>query len=123
MIRPTVSQPILSKALDLALGHPLGAERDEIFEVAGVAGAAPRPGDRLDPHAAVLAVNPSELVLDKATMAREIQMPPAAKLTIVHAAVGLPAHRARDPAAAQANPDDHPLPGQRHALDAGARKR
>ena len=63
--------------LDLALGHPLGAERDQILELAGVPGAAARPRDRLDPHPAIPAVHPSQLVLQKTAMAGQVQMPPA----------------------------------------------
>ena len=104
--------------LPLALGHLLGAEGDEVLEVPRLPGGAARPRDRLDAHPAVATLDASELVLKKAAMAGEIDMPPAAKLSVVHSPVGLPAPRTGDPPPAQAHPDDHPLAAQPDAGDA-----
>jgi hypothetical protein len=109
--------------LDLALGHPLGAERNQILELPSVPGAATSPRDRLDPHPAITAVHPPELVLQKTAMTSQIQMPPAAHVPIVHARIDLAAHRADDPVAAKPDPNHHPLPGQPDPGDAHTSER
>ena len=111
------------QGLDLVLGHPLGAKRDQVFELAGVPSAAARPRDRLYPHPAVAAAHPSELVLQKAAITGQIQMPPATDVPIVHARIDLAAHRTGHPPAAKPDPHDHPLSGQPHVRDAGPRER
>jgi hypothetical protein len=92
-------------------------------KVARVAGAGPGPRHRLDADAAVAAGYPAQLVLEKAAPAGEIEMPPAPHGPVVHPAVDLATGRARQPATAQRDADDHPLGGQPDVGDPGARQR
>jgi hypothetical protein len=97
----------------LALGHLLGAEAGEVFEVPHVADATPRPRHRLDPAGRNPELDASELALEARTRGsidgRQVQMPTTTKLPIVHPAVGLAAHRAGDPPTAQAHRNAHSL--------------
>jgi hypothetical protein len=81
---------------------------DQVLELAGVPRAAASPRDRLHPDPAIPASHSSELVLQKAAMAGQVQMPPTTHLAIMHPQVRLPAHRAGDPPAAQPEPGEHP---------------
>ena len=96
---------------DRRLGHLLRQPRDDVFEVARVVRAGPRPRDRLELHAAVRAAQPAQLALDHAPARAEIQMAPALDAPVVDLQMpaGLPAARAHPPPAPQPDGHDHPL--------------
>ena len=94
---------------DRGLGHLLGQPRRDVFEVAGVSRARPRPWDRLVAHAAVAAVQAPQLALDDAARRAEIQVAPALDAPRVDATTDLAATRADAAPAPQPHGYDHPL--------------
>ena len=65
------------QAGDRCLGHLLRQPRDDVFEVARVRRARPRPRHGLVAHAAVGAAQPAQLALDDAAVGAEIEVAPA----------------------------------------------
>src|SRR5439155_5470859 len=100
---------------DRRLGHLLRQERDQIFEVARVAGAGSRPWHRLQPRPTARDTpQATQLALDDAAAGTEVQVPPALDAAIVDREPSdLPALRADAPLPAQPDRHDHPLGRER----------
>jgi hypothetical protein len=97
---------------DRGLGHLLREPCDDVFEVAGVMGARPRPRHRLGPHnTAVRAAQQAQLALDDTARRAEVQVAPALDAPVAddEPGAGLPAARAHPPAPTQPHGHDHPL--------------
>ena len=89
--------------------------RDDVFEVASVMGARPRPRHRLGPHdSAVRTAQQPQFALDHAARRAEIQVALALDATVMdhQPAAGLAAARAHPPPAPQADRHDHPRVGE-----------
>ena len=107
---------------DRRLRHLLREPRNGVLEVAGVAGARPRPRDRLELCAAVQTPHPAQLALDHTARRAEVEMAPslAPAVVVVHAPPRLPATRTDPSTATQADRHDHPLAAEAHIDDRGA---
>jgi hypothetical protein len=118
-ILPTESQPI-QQPRDRGLGHLLGQPRADVFEVARVARAGPRPRHRLGPDgAAVRAAQPAQLALDHAPVGAQIEVAPALAPAVVDLQLParLAAERADASLAAQADRHHDPLSAERDVDD------
>jgi hypothetical protein len=110
------------QAADRRLGHLLGHEGHQVLEVAGVPSARPRPGQRLDAHPTIRAAHATQLVLDEAALATQIEMAPAPPRAIMNPPADLPAARAHRAAPTQRDACDALSPKQ-HIDDASALER
>jgi len=91
----------------LRLAHLLRQPRREILEIAGVARPAARPLHRLGQIAAVRAIQPSQLALDHAPHAAEIEMAPALDAMILDRQAAGSTTRTEPLLAAQRERHDH----------------
>jgi len=104
-VSPNAQQPG-----DRGLGHVLRQPRDHVLEVAGVMGARPCPGDRLEMHAAGWAAKATQLGLDHAPARPQTEVSPPLGSPVVHLEpAGLPATPTDTAPAAQTDGHDHPL--------------
>ena len=113
-IGPIVCQPTRSSRAIGANAICCASHATDVFEVARVVRARPRPRHRLQTNAAVAAAQPAQLALDDAAARAQIQVPPALDAPIVdlQVAAGLAAARADPPPAPQPDGHDHPLAGE-----------